>query len=139
MRLFQLSRTLGSSVLVTLGVTGWPSKMTIFGTEKTGLLSRHWYSKASDKAPTTGRLYHHLAISLCVAIPFGSARESIITMFDPIMVPTPNQQSRLSVAEFAFVKVHAVMFSSKQMDKLQSTMDDFLRPPRQNIRLTGHG
>ncbi|KAK3391244.1 hypothetical protein B0H63DRAFT_539917 [Podospora didyma] len=24
--------------------------------------SRHWYSKASDKAPTTGRLYHHLAI-----------------------------------------------------------------------------
>ncbi|KAK4171746.1 hypothetical protein QBC36DRAFT_339369, partial [Triangularia setosa] len=117
-------------------------------------VSRHWYSKASDKAPTTGRLYHHLAIlarpnalqqlyyytkSLCVAIPFGSARESIITLFDPIMAPTPNQQSRLSVAEFAFVKVHAVMFSSKQMDKLQSTMDDFLRPPRQDIRLTGHG
>lgn len=23
---------------------------------------RHWYRKASDKAPTTGRLYHHLAI-----------------------------------------------------------------------------
>ncbi|KAB5514955.1 hypothetical protein GE09DRAFT_1067129 [Coniochaeta sp. 2T2.1] len=25
-------------------------------------VSRHWYSKASDKSPTTGRLYHHLAI-----------------------------------------------------------------------------
>lgn len=25
-------------------------------------VSRYWYSKASDKAPTTGRLYHHLAI-----------------------------------------------------------------------------
>ncbi|CAJ2508638.1 Uu.00g136640.m01.CDS01 [Anthostomella pinea] len=25
-------------------------------------VSRHWYSKASDKAPTTVRLYHHLAI-----------------------------------------------------------------------------
>ncbi|KAK1837580.1 hypothetical protein CCHR01_19798, partial [Colletotrichum chrysophilum] len=25
-------------------------------------VSRHWYSKAGDKAPTTGRLYHHLAI-----------------------------------------------------------------------------
>ncbi|TVY18829.1 EST/SMG-like protein 2 [Lachnellula arida] len=24
-------------------------------------VARHWYSKASDKAPTTGRLYHHLA------------------------------------------------------------------------------
>ncbi|KAM7182916.1 hypothetical protein V8F33_013921 [Rhypophila sp. PSN 637] len=23
-------------------------------------VSRHWYSKASDKAPTTGRFYHHL-------------------------------------------------------------------------------
>ncbi|KAK0671232.1 hypothetical protein QBC41DRAFT_60679 [Cercophora samala] len=106
-------------------------------------VSRHWYSKASDKAPTTGRLYHHLAIlarpnalqqlyyytkSLCVAIPFGSARESIMTLFDPIMAPTPNQQqSRLSVAEFAFVKVHAIMFSSKQTEKLQSTMDDFLQ------------
>ncbi|KAH7197616.1 uncharacterized protein B0J16DRAFT_391352 [Fusarium flagelliforme] len=25
-------------------------------------VSRHWYSKASDKSPITGRLYHHLAI-----------------------------------------------------------------------------
>jgi hypothetical protein len=59
-------------------------------------VARHWYSKASDKAPTTGRLYHHLAIlarpnalqqlfyyakSLCVVIPFTSARESILTLF----------------------------------------------------------
>jgi hypothetical protein len=29
-----------------------PSRMTI---------SEHWYAKASDKAPTTGRLYYHLA------------------------------------------------------------------------------
>ncbi|KAI8416557.1 hypothetical protein FOFC_02868 [Fusarium oxysporum] len=25
-------------------------------------VSRHWYCKASDRSPTTGRLYHHLAI-----------------------------------------------------------------------------
>jgi len=25
-------------------------------------ISHHWYSKASDKSPTTGRLYHHLVI-----------------------------------------------------------------------------
>ena len=64
-------------------------------------VSRHWYSKASDKAPTAGRLYHHLAIlarpnvvqqlsyyakSLCVAVPFLSARESILTLFDPILI-----------------------------------------------------
>ncbi|KAE9374243.1 hypothetical protein N431DRAFT_455027 [Stipitochalara longipes BDJ] len=57
-------------------------------------VARHWYSKASDKAPTTGRLYHHLAIlarprpnalqqlfyyakSLCGIFPSG--RESILT------------------------------------------------------------
>jgi hypothetical protein len=57
-------------------------------------VSRHWYSRASDRAPTTGRLYHHLAIlarpsalqqlyyytkSLCIEMPFPSARESIMT------------------------------------------------------------
>lgn len=68
-------------------------------------VSRHWYSKASDKAPTTRRLYHHLAIlarpnalqqlyyytkSLYIAILFGSTRESIIILFDPILALTPN-------------------------------------------------
>ena len=55
-------------------------------------VSRHWYSKASDEAPSTGRLYHHLAIlgrpraaeqlfyftkALCVSVPLISARRSI--------------------------------------------------------------
>jgi hypothetical protein len=70
-------------------------------------VSRHWYSRASHKAPTTGRLYHPLAIlvrpnalqqlyyyskSLCVEVPFLSARESIMTLFEPIMSRTPNPQ-----------------------------------------------
>jgi hypothetical protein len=61
-------------------------------------VSRHWYSRAPDKAPTTGKFYHHLAIlarpnalqqlyyyskSLCEEMPFVSARESIMTLFDP--------------------------------------------------------
>ncbi|KAK3693628.1 hypothetical protein B0T22DRAFT_45602 [Podospora appendiculata] len=104
-------------------------------------VSRHWYSKASDKAPTTGRLYHHLAIlarptalqqlfyytkSLCVAIPFGSARESIMTLFEPIMGPNSNQQSRLAPTELAFVRTHGIMFSKKSTEKLESSMDEFL-------------
>ncbi|PVH67673.1 hypothetical protein DL98DRAFT_523196 [Cadophora sp. DSE1049] len=63
-------------------------------------VARHWYSKCSRRAVTTGRLYHHLAImarpnllqqlfyyakSLCVPIPFESARESILTLFAPIL------------------------------------------------------
>ena len=97
-------------------------------------VSRHWYSKASDKAPTTGRLYHHLAIlarptalqqlyyytkSLCVAIPFASARESIMTLFDPLMASNPSQQSRLAPPELAFVRIHSIMFSKKSPEKLE--------------------
>ncbi|KAL2016108.1 hypothetical protein VTK56DRAFT_4252 [Thermocarpiscus australiensis] len=106
-------------------------------------VSRHWYSKASDKNPTTGRLYHHLAIlarpnalqqlyyytkSLCVDIPFASTRESIMTLFEPIMATTPNlQQSRLPPTELSFVKTHGILFSGKQREELKATMDNFLQ------------
>ncbi|KAK3312484.1 hypothetical protein B0H66DRAFT_525552 [Apodospora peruviana] len=104
-------------------------------------VSRHWYSKASDKAPTTGRLYHHLAIlarptavqqlycytkSLCVAIPFASARESIMTLFDPILGSNASQQSRLVPTELAFVRVHGIMFSRKSPERLNPSMDEFV-------------
>lgn len=63
-------------------------------------VSRNWYSKTSNKVPTTGRLYHHLGIlarpnafqqlfyyakSLCVPIPFEGTEVSIMTLFNPIM------------------------------------------------------
>ncbi|OTA99254.1 hypothetical protein M426DRAFT_27666 [Hypoxylon sp. CI-4A] len=104
-------------------------------------VSRHWYSKASDKAPTTGRLYHHLAIlarpnplqqlyyytkSLCVPIPFGSARESIMTLFDPILDPTSASHSRLIAIDVAFVKAHGILFSNKSPDDLLPTVNKFL-------------
>ena len=104
-------------------------------------VSRHWYSKASDKALTTGRLYYYLAIlarpnamqqlyyyskSLCVEMPFASAKESIITLFEPILAPAPNvQQSRLPPTEFAFVKTYGILFSGKQQDRLEAVMGEF--------------
>ncbi|KAK7393997.1 hypothetical protein QQX98_013216 [Neonectria punicea] len=102
-------------------------------------VSRHWYSKASDKTPTTGRLYHHLgtlvrphslqqlyyyAKSLCVPVPFASARESIATLFDPVLPSTSSQ--RLSTIDAAFVRVHGILFSGKSEDRLSDTMDEFL-------------
>ncbi|KAM6533213.1 hypothetical protein FALCPG4_006227 [Fusarium falciforme] len=101
-------------------------------------VSRHWYSKASDKSPTTGRLYHHLAIlarpnalqqlsyytkSLCVLIPFPSARESIMTLFDPVLSKSPN---RLAPIDAAFVRVHGILFSSKSKERLPESMDEFI-------------
>ncbi|KAI0400936.1 hypothetical protein F4802DRAFT_465890 [Xylaria palmicola] len=104
-------------------------------------VSRYWYSKASDKAPTTGRLYHHLAIlarpnalqqlyyyakSLCVPIPFASAKESIMTLFDPILGAGGYQHARLIPVDVAFVKTHGILFSCKQTDSFRSVVSEFL-------------
>ncbi|EFQ32689.1 uncharacterized protein GLRG_07833 [Colletotrichum graminicola M1.001] len=101
-------------------------------------VSRHWYSKASDKAPTTGRLYHHLAIlarpnalqqlfyyakSLCVPIPFLSARESIMTLFDPHLNGTP---TRLQEIDAAFVRAHGVLFSGKSSELFTPSVEEFI-------------
>jgi hypothetical protein len=97
-------------------------------------VSRHWYSRASDKAPATGRLYHHLAIlarpnalqqlyyyskSLCVEMPFLSARESIMTLFEPLISRTSNPQQ----ADLNFGKTHGILFSGKQLEELKPTME----------------
>lgn len=105
-------------------------------------VARHWYSKASDKAPTTGRLYHHLAIlarpnalqqlfyyskSLCVVIPFTSARESILTLFEPVLhADNAHGQYRLPPLDMAFVKAHGLLFTNKDIEKFQPTVDEFL-------------
>ncbi|OHE99818.1 hypothetical protein CORC01_04954 [Colletotrichum orchidophilum] len=101
-------------------------------------VSRHWYSKASDKAPQTGRLYHHLAIlarpnalqqlfyytkSLCVPIPFLSARESIMTLFDPHFNGTA---PRVPEIDAAFVRVNAILFSGKHTDQFVSSTNEFI-------------
>jgi hypothetical protein len=107
-------------------------------------VSRHWYSKAAAKSPTTGRLYHHLAIlarpnvlqqlfyyskSLCVPIPFSSARESIMTLFDPVL---GNGSLRLAPVDAAFVRAHGILFSGKSRDQLEESMETFI------AQLDGH-
>uniref|UniRef100_A0A8H7NKT9 DNA/RNA-binding domain-containing protein n=1 Tax=Bionectria ochroleuca TaxID=29856 RepID=A0A8H7NKT9_BIOOC len=99
-------------------------------------VARQWYSFASEKAPSTGRLYHHLAIlarpnaiqqlyfytkSLCVIIPFHSARESIMTLFDPVL--TAGAAARLPAIDAAFVRVHGIFFSKKNKELLDPSID----------------
>lgn len=104
-------------------------------------VARHWYSKASDKAPTTGRLYHHLAIlarpnalqqlfyyskSLCVVVPFTSARESILTLFEPVLNADNGQgQYRLPPLDTAFVKAHGLLFTNRNMEKFKPAVEEF--------------
>jgi len=105
-------------------------------------VARHWYSKASDKAPTTGRLYHHLAIlarpnalqqlfyyakSLCVVVPFTSARDSILTLFEPVLTSENGQgQFRLPPLDTAFVKAHGVLFTNKDIERYEPAVQEFL-------------
>lgn len=105
-------------------------------------VARHWYSKASDKAPTTGRLYHHLAIlarpnalqqlfyyakSLCVVVPFTAARESILTLFEPVLGADNSQgQYRLPPLETAFVKSHGLLFTNREIEKFRPAVEEFL-------------
>ncbi|KAM3064714.1 hypothetical protein ACMFMG_010634 [Clarireedia jacksonii] len=105
-------------------------------------VARYWYSKASNKAPTTGRLYHHLAIlarpnalqqlyyyakSLCVVVPFTSARESILTLFDPVLNTENGQgQYQLPPLDTAFITAHAHLFTNTTMDRFDTAVKDFL-------------
>ncbi|TLS20437.1 uncharacterized protein PpBr36_11261, partial [Pyricularia pennisetigena] len=101
-------------------------------------VSRGWYSRASDKAPSTGRLYHHLAIlarpnvlaqlfyyakSLCVPIPFSSARDSILTLFEPIMAGT---HGNLQPVDRALVRCHGTFFTGKGTEDLEDARNEFL-------------
>ncbi|KAH8591838.1 hypothetical protein B0O99DRAFT_744095 [Bisporella sp. PMI_857] len=105
-------------------------------------VARHWYSKASDKAPTTGRLYHHLAIlarpnalqqlfyyakSLCVVAPFTSAKESVLTLFEPVLSENNQNQYRLSPLDTAFVKAQGLLFTNTDIDKFDEGLPELLR------------
>jgi hypothetical protein len=105
-------------------------------------VSRQWYSKASNKAPTIGRLYHHLAIlarpnalqqlyyyakSLCVITPFTSTRESILTLFDPVLSAENGQgQYRLPLLDTAFIRAHAHLFTNRTIDRFDTAANEFL-------------
>ncbi|CAN9087722.1 unnamed protein product [Alternaria alternata] len=87
-------------------------------------VARTWYTKAADKNPTIGRLYHHLAIlarpnalqqlyhysrSLTCVKPFLSARESILTLLDPILARTAATYARALPIDTNFIKAHALL------------------------------
>ena len=103
-------------------------------------VSRDWYFRVSDKAPATGRLYHHLAIlarpnlqeqlfyyakSLCVKMPFSFARKGATIWFERMMSSASKpQQTGHPPTELEFVKAHGSLF--KRDKELEATMDRFL-------------
>jgi hypothetical protein len=87
-------------------------------------VARTWYTKAADKNPAVGRLYHHLAIlarpnalqqlyhysrSLTCVKPFPSAKESILTLLDPILARTATTYAHATPIDTNFIKAHALL------------------------------
>ncbi|OJD34537.1 telomerase-binding protein [Diplodia corticola] len=107
-------------------------------------VARFWYSKAADKSPAVGRLYHHLAIlarpnalqqlyfycrSLTCVQPFMSARESILTLFDPILGRSSASYSHSSSVETSFIRAHGLLFEKDQafqQHTFDKTLGDFI-------------
>jgi hypothetical protein len=105
-------------------------------------VARFWYSKAADRSPEVGRLYHHLAIlarpnglqqlylysrSLTSVQVFLSARESILTLFNPLMSrsDSSSSSSQLSKIDTLFIKTHAAIFGKTQLDKVEHLRQGF--------------
>ncbi|KAF2030790.1 hypothetical protein EK21DRAFT_100265 [Setomelanomma holmii] len=105
-------------------------------------VARSWYTKAADKNPTVGRLYHHLAIlarpnalqqlyyysrSLTCVKPFPSARESILTLLDPILGRAVATYSHALPIDTNYIKAHALLFEHLSMDDFDQAMDEFIK------------
>lgn len=100
-------------------------------------VARFWYSKAADKSPNVGRLYHHLAIlarpsslqqqslytkALTCITPFESARGSIMTLFTPILHGKDPAYHRSSSLEFVFIKAHGILFSGAVLSEFDDAV-----------------
>ena len=103
-------------------------------------VARSWYSKAADKNPAVGRLYHHLAIlarpnalqqvyyyarSLTSVKPFASARESILTLLDPILGRVTPSYSHALPIDTHFIRAHGILFERLPQDQFDEVVTAF--------------
>lgn len=99
-----------------------------------GGVAARWYTMASDRHPSTGRLYHHLGIlerpslrkfclyakSLTCVLPFANARDSLAILCAPIVLDEQTIQSSQQSAEARIVTYHALVVSTRDLDTIQS-------------------
>ncbi|KAH5982825.1 hypothetical protein HBI84_250190 [Parastagonospora nodorum] len=98
-------------------------------------------TKAADKDPTVGRLYHHLAIlakpnalqqlyyysrSLTCVKPFPSARESILTLLDPILGRAAVTYSHALPIDTNYIKARTLLFEKLSLDDFEQVTTEFL-------------
>ncbi|KAI9761449.1 MAG: hypothetical protein M1840_001793 [Geoglossum simile] len=62
----------------------------------------------------------------CCVQPFLSARESILTLFDPILCGTEPVYHRSLPVDTAFIKAHGILFTGVSLDRFNDVIDRFL-------------
>jgi hypothetical protein len=111
-------------------------------------VARYWYNKAADKSPRIGRIQHHLAVlarpnalqqlfyytrALTCIQPFLNARESILTLFNPILEDHDAVIHRCLPIDIAFIKAHGILFKQGSLSTFDEHTDKFLSLLDNNI------
>jgi Est1 DNA/RNA binding domain len=104
-------------------------------------VARYWYNKTADKLPRIGRIQHHLAVlarpnalqqlfyytrALTCIQPFLNARESILTVFNPILEDSDAVIHRCVPIDIAFIKAHGILFKQGSLSTLDEHAEKFL-------------
>jgi Est1 DNA/RNA binding domain len=111
-------------------------------------VARYWYNKAADKSPRIGRIQHHLAVlarpnalqqlfyytrALTCIQPFLNARESILTLFNPILEDHDAVIHRCLPIDIAFIKAHGILFKQGSLSTFDEHTEKFLSLLDNNI------
>ena len=115
-------------------------------------VARFWYTKAADRSPGVGRLYHHLAIlarpvvmqqlylycrSLTCVQPFQSARDSMATLFDPVMGSSDTSALPTSRIETLYLRAHSILCLRTRFEDFGITLTGFLELLDSHITRSG--
>ncbi|KAH9832696.1 Est1 DNA/RNA binding domain [Teratosphaeria destructans] len=102
-----------------------------------GGVAASWYTKAADRNPEVGRLYHHLGIlecpslrkfacygkSLTCKVAFPNAMDSMKALCEPILEEGLPQRSSVHLTEATFCRFHAQIFLGKPVPEVKTTYD----------------
>ncbi|MCJ1464224.1 hypothetical protein MMC07_002837 [Pseudocyphellaria aurata] len=100
-------------------------------------VAHSWYTKAADKCPTAGHLYHHLGTisrsftlqqlslytrSLTSVKPFQNARYSILQCFSSMRNGKKSDHIQPSLFAATFIKAHEILFTGESFEDFDANV-----------------
>ncbi|KAF4547335.1 Est1 DNA/RNA-binding domain-containing protein 1 [Elsinoe fawcettii] len=116
-------------------------------------VARYWYTTASDRQPTVGRLYHHLGVlarlhlpqqlyfyskSLCSVQPFGNAKHSLKAVFEAantvlLVKPGEKKNEPLQTMDATFVHMHSLIYEKRPVSHISIIVTQVQTLLRDNV------